>query len=558
VVNNNVVTVTVNNNTGADLVLDGLFFDYNRAFGNSPKDVAVAYSAGDLDDPAPVTLYTAAGHAQGVWTDHDIWLDGLLTDRTLAAGQSASFTLTFSNASASNTRGDLDNVMVLVQETGSGNNAPTFNSNPVVEVNATEDAAYSSTIADDATDADSDPLNFSRIAGPAWLNVASDGALSGTPVNADVGLNSWSVQVSDGTDTDTATLEITVDAAPANQPPAFTADPFSEVNATENAAYSASIADDASDPESDPMTFSKVSGPAWLSVASGGSLSGTPGAGDVGLNVFTVQVDASGGSDTATLNITVDAAPVNQPPAFTVDPFSEVNATENAAYSATIADDASDPESDPMTFSKVSGPAWLSVAADGTLSGTPGAGDVGLNAFTVQVDATGGSDTATLNITVDPASSGWTVLNSEDFEGGWGIWIDGGNDCRRSANDSAYAHSGTYCVRIRDNSNSSRTTTGNIDIAAYTQLKIAFWFDSDGLSAGDGFDVKVRDASGTYQTVDTLVAGTDFTVGQQTFKEVIVTDTEVSFSSTARVRFQGTSPSNAEKVYLDDIELSVQ
>ena len=42
-----------------------------------------------------------------------------------------------------------------------------------------------------------------------------------------------------------------------------------------------------------------------LSVASNGALSGTPGSGDLGTNVFTVQVDATGGSDTTTLNITV-------------------------------------------------------------------------------------------------------------------------------------------------------------------------------------------------------------------------------------------------------------
>jgi hypothetical protein len=53
---------------------------------------------------------------------------------------------------------------------------------------------------------------FSRIAGPAWLNVASSGALSGTPASEDVGLNNWMVQVSDGVDTNIATLEITVDA----------------------------------------------------------------------------------------------------------------------------------------------------------------------------------------------------------------------------------------------------------------------------------------------------------------------------------------------------------
>jgi hypothetical protein len=65
-----------------------------------------------------------------------------------------------------------------------------------------------------------------------------------------------------------------------------------------------------------------------------------------------------------------------------------------------------------MTFSKVSGRAWLSVAPNGDLSGTPGAGDAGANAFTVQVDATGGSDTATLNITVYAPGA---ALYEEDF-----------------------------------------------------------------------------------------------------------------------------------------------
>ena len=51
-----------------------------------------------------------------------------------------------------------------------------------------------------------------------------------------------------------------------------------------------------------------MSGPAWLTVGTDGSLSGTPAQSDAGANVFTVQVDdGNGGTDTATLNITVDA-----------------------------------------------------------------------------------------------------------------------------------------------------------------------------------------------------------------------------------------------------------
>jgi hypothetical protein len=193
------------------------------------------------------------------------------------------------------------------------------------------------------------------------------------------------------------------DGTPTNNAPSFTFDPINEIDATEDAAYSSTIADDASDPESDTMTFSKVSGPTWLSVAANGDLSGTPTNGDVGLNAFTVQVDALGGSDTATLNITV--INTNDAPMFTVDPINKPDATEGAAYSDTIAGSATDVDAgDTLTYSKVSGPAWLTVSADGTLSGTPGSGDVGANVFTVQVDdGNGGTDTATLNITVNTA-----------------------------------------------------------------------------------------------------------------------------------------------------------
>jgi hypothetical protein len=95
----------------------------------------------------------------------------------------------------------------------------------------------------------------------------------------------------------------------------------------------------------------------------------------------------------------------NSPPAFTADPVQRPNARENKAYSNTLAGAAADADAgDVLSYSKVSGPAWLNVATNGALSGIPDAGDVGLNAFTVRVeDAAQASDTATLNITVDPA-----------------------------------------------------------------------------------------------------------------------------------------------------------
>jgi hypothetical protein len=80
---------------------------------------------------------------------------------------------------------------------------------------------------------------------------------------------------------------------------------------------------------------------------------------DAGANVFTVEVDdGNGGTNTATLNITVDA--VNDAPVFTVDPINEANATEDIAYTGSVAN-ATDAEDDTLTYSKVSGAAWATL-----------------------------------------------------------------------------------------------------------------------------------------------------------------------------------------------------
>jgi hypothetical protein len=103
-------------------------------------------------------------------------------------------------------------------------------------------------------------------------------------------------------------------AGATNNPPAFTSDPITKPNATQGQSYSGSIASNASDPNSDPLTFVKTSGPTWLSVASNGALIGTPGASNVGINSFAVSVsDGRGGSDTATLQITVLGAQLAAP-----------------------------------------------------------------------------------------------------------------------------------------------------------------------------------------------------------------------------------------------------
>jgi hypothetical protein len=198
------------------------------------------------------------------------------------------------------------------------------------------------------------------------------------------------------------TLAASCDFTLVNLPPSWNSDPVIKPSATRGVNYNETLAGEASDTYTPGMTFSLISGPSWLAVASDGQMSGMPAVGDVGPNAFTVRVTDSGGLyDEATLNIEViDAG--NVPPAWNNDNMFKASAIEGLNYDGTLAADASDPDAgDTLTFSLVSGPVWLIVASNGQLSGIAADADTGSNAFTVRVtDAGGLYDEATLNVYV--------------------------------------------------------------------------------------------------------------------------------------------------------------
>ncbi|MES2438018.1 MAG: LamG-like jellyroll fold domain-containing protein [Verrucomicrobiota bacterium] len=190
-----------------------------------------------------------------------------------------------------------------------------------------------------------------------------------------------------------------------NQAPSFTGEQVAKAAATEDANYSVAaqtLATSASDPDGNTLTFARLDGPAWLTVAANGVLSGIPGNGDVGANTFLVRVaDPSGAGGVTRLHI--DVTNTNDAPTWLSNPVVKPSVTRDQPYlAASLAPEASDVDPGAtLTFTKLGGPGWLTVAADGSLSGTPAASDVGGNNFTVRVtDNTGMSSDTTLSITV--------------------------------------------------------------------------------------------------------------------------------------------------------------
>ena len=203
---------------------------------------------------------------------------------------------------------------VTVTGAGGGNEPPAFTSTPVTE--ATTGAAYTYDVT--ASDANGDALAIAATTLPAWLDFTDNGdgtaTLAGTPAEGDAGEHEVVLEVSDGTATGTQAFTITVAAAAANQPPAFTSDPVEAARAGEDYTYEVT----ASDADGDDLEITAPTLPGWLTLTDNGdgtaTLAGTPADEDVGEHGVTLEV--SDGTDSAAqeFTITVAAATEAEPP----------------------------------------------------------------------------------------------------------------------------------------------------------------------------------------------------------------------------------------------------
>ncbi len=134
-------------------------------------------------------------------------------------------------------------------------------------------------------------------------------------------------------------------------------------------------------------------------------------------------------------------AMINVPPSFPA-PFVGDPAREGIAYQGDLASVVTDTEDGPLTFSLISGPAWLNVASSGIVSGTPDSADIGTQTVTVSaVDELGGTSQADMSVEVHNLFRGdmgfsdfavfaanWFRMGCADFPSCGACDLDGDND----------------------------------------------------------------------------------------------------------------------------------
>ena len=225
----------------------------------------------------------------------------------------------------------------------------------------------------------------------------------------------------------------------------------------------------------------------------------------------------------------------NVAPVFTTNPLNKANATQDIAYNASIANNATDTDNDPLTFSLISGPTWLSIAVDGSLTGTPVAGDVGLNTFTVEVsDGNGGTDTATLNIIVDVPTG---PLFSDDMESGIAQWIINNT----VVNTTGSAYSGSKGMRIKKSS----SMEASVDTTGYNSITLSYDRRSKNFESGEALLVEWYDGSSWHtveQTSDTAWSSQSF-----------VLPAGADDNANVKIRFKTTGNVNNERADVDNV-----
>lgn len=152
-----------------------------------------------------------------------------------------------------------------------------------------------------------------------------------------------------------------------------------------------------------------------------------------------------------------------------------------------------------------------------------------------------------------PCSGGctYTTIDFNDFEGGLGIWNDGGSDCRRSANDASYAL-GTYCVRLRDNTSTSVMTTDNLNLSAYDEITVDFSYYPRSMdNSNEDFWLQIStDGGSNYTIVEEWNRNDEFQNNQRYYDAVVISG---PFSSNTRLRFRCDASGNQDWVYIDEV-----
>ena len=291
-------------------------------------------------------------------------------------------------ASGSNVFEDGNNWRVLVVKVSGDINAPpVLNTIDDQTVNEFVELTFTATASDD------DSLTFSFDGTfPSGAAITDDGNFTWTPTESQDGDHTITVQVTDGSLTDSETLTVTVNEV--NVAPVLNTIGDKGTSELVELTFTATASDtDVVDNVVNTLTFSfDGTFPSGAAITDDGNFTWTPTESQVGSHDITVQVTDGSLTDSETLTVTV--RDVNAPPVLNTIDDQTVNEFVELTFTATASDD------DSLTFSfDGTFPSGAAITDDGNFTWTPTESQDGDHTITVQVTDGSLTDSETLTVT---------------------------------------------------------------------------------------------------------------------------------------------------------------
>lgn len=293
-----------------------------------------------------------------------------------------------------------------------------INTAPVVEddlANVEQGESITIDVLGNDSDADGDNLSIASVGDAAkGYAVLSGGMIIYTPDEGVSGSDSFTYELSDGLESVTGTVDVTVE--PVENTLTAVAD---TATVAEDASVEIDVLANDSDPDGDMLSIAAVGGASNGSVSqTAGGVTYTPTADFNGDDSFTY--DVTDGATTQTVNVDVTVTPVNDDPVAQDD---DATVSEGESVEIDVLANDDDVDGDPLSAVVSDGPENGAVTETaGGLTYTPDSNFSGDDSFTYEVsDGDGGTDTATVDVTVtpvtDPPSGAGSVTLTPTIDG---------------------------------------------------------------------------------------------------------------------------------------------
>ena len=397
------------------------------------------------------------------------------------------------------------------------------------------------------SDANGDILSVtSATAVNGTVSIDSNGHLTYTPNLDFSGMDTISYTISDGIDSASNSVSITVNSPNLNAAPTAIDDAF---DVTENTQIILDVLSNDQDADGDILTVTTANATnGSVVINNDGTLSYTPSQGFTGSDSLTYTIsDGNGGLDTATVSLTVNAAPGNTNPVG-VDDEMTVEAGSNSVianfvfvYGQGIVDtlllsNDTDADGDSLTVIEADGQALngQAIFVEGSNGGVfkilpsgyaeldttsgfdnvPAGGSTTTSITYTLSDGNGGTDTATVTVTIngvndDPNAVNDSVTATESSS----VVID------MLANDTDI-DSDALSVSSLDTSNLQGNLVDNGDGTFTYDANQQFDYLSDGQTATDIFEYSIDDGLGGIDTAQVMI-----TIQGSTINTIANTDT---------------------------------